>query len=109
LGVTGPAIATLISYTFYNAIRYFFLLKKFKLQPFNEKTLLTIGLAGAGYYLSYILFSHIHGFLAMALRSLFFGGLYIGGTLLLNLSPDIIPVWNTLKKKLPFPYLRSRK
>jgi O-antigen/teichoic acid export membrane protein len=109
LGVTGPAIATLISYTVYNAIRYFFLLRKFRLQPFNEKTLLTIGLAGAGYYLSYILFSHIHGFLAMALRSLFFVGFYIGGTLLLNLSPDIIPVWNTLKKKLSFPYLRSRK
>jgi O-antigen/teichoic acid export membrane protein len=109
LGVTGPAIATLISYTVYNAVRYFFLLKKFHLQPFNIKTFLTIALAGAGYYLSYILFRNIHGFLAMALRSILFGTFYIGGTLLLNLSPDIIPVWNTLKKKLMFPYLRSRK
>jgi O-antigen/teichoic acid export membrane protein len=109
LGVVGPAIATLISYTIYNAIRYLFLLKKFGLQPFNYKTGLTILLALSGYYVSYLLFRHIHGFLAMALRSLCFILIYITGTLLLKLSPDIIPVWNTLKKKLTIPYLRTRK
>jgi O-antigen/teichoic acid export membrane protein len=109
LGVVGPAIATLISYTIYNAIRYLFLLKKFKLQPFNYKTGLTVFLALSGYYVSYLLFRHIHGFLAMALRSLCFILIYISGTLLLKLSPDVIPVWNTLKKKLTIPYLRIRK
>ena len=109
LGVVGPAIATLISYTIYNAIRYIFLLKKFGLQPFNYKTGLTLLLAFAGYYCSYILFRNIHGFAAMALRSLLFLIIYVGGTLLLKLSPDVIPVWNTLKKKLMFPYLRTRK
>ena len=106
----GPAIATLISYTIYNAIRYIFLLKKFGLQPFNYKTGLTLLLAVAGYLISYLLFSHIHGFAAMALRSICFLIVYISGsTLLLKLSPDVIPVWNTLKKKLMFPYLRTRK
>jgi len=109
LGVVGPAIATLTAYTIYNAIRYIFLLKKFQLQPFNIKTGLTLLLAVAGYYFSYILFSHIHGFMAMAMRSLFFLVIYISGTLLLKLSPDVIPVWNTLKKKLVIPYLRTRK
>jgi O-antigen/teichoic acid export membrane protein len=109
LGVIGPAIATLISYSIYNAIRYIFLLRKFKLQPFNYKTGLTLLLALAGYYCSYILFSHIHGFAAMAMRSLVFLIIYIAGTLLLKLSPDVIPVWNTLKKKLAIPYLRTRK
>jgi O-antigen/teichoic acid export membrane protein len=109
MGVVGPAIATLISYTIYNAIRYFFLLKKFRLQPFNHKTGFTLLLAMMGYFLSHILFNHIHGFLAMALRSLCFLIVYAGGTLLFKLSPDVIPVWNTLKKKLAIPYLRSRK
>jgi hypothetical protein len=45
----------------------------------------------------------------MALRSMFFGLYYVGGALLLKLSPDVIPVWNTLRKKLSIPYLRSRK
>jgi O-antigen/teichoic acid export membrane protein len=109
LGVVGPAIATLISYTIYNAIRYLFLLRKFRLQPFSYKTGLTLILALSGYYVSYLLFRHIHGFTAMALRSLCFILIYISGTLLLKLSPDVIPVWNTLKKKLAIPYLRSRK
>jgi len=109
MGVVGPAIATLISYTIYNAIRYIFLLKKFGLQPFNYKTGLTLLLAFAGYYCSYIIFRNIHGFAAMALRSLLFLIIYGGGTLLLKLSPDVMPVWNTLKKKLMFPYLRTRK
>ncbi len=109
LGVVGPAIATLISYTIYNAIRYLFLLKEFKLQPFNYKTGLTVLLALSGYYICYLLFRDIHGFGAMAMRSVCFILIYITGTLLLKLSPDVIPVWKTLKKKLTNPYLRSRK
>ncbi len=109
LGVVGPAIATLISYTIYNAIRYVFLFRKFNMQPFNAKTGLTLLLAVCGYWLSYLLLSHIHGFAAMALRSFFFIIFYGSGTLLLKLSPDVLPVWNTLKKKLAIPYLRPRK
>ena len=109
MGVVGPAIATLVSYIVYNTIRYIFLLRKFNMQPFSIKTLLTIVLAISGYYLSWLLFSHIHGFLAMAVRSLFFMSFYIGGALFLKLSPDVIPVWNTLIKKLTIPYLRPRK
>jgi O-antigen/teichoic acid export membrane protein len=109
LGVVGPAIATLTSYIVYNTIRYLFLLRKFNMQPFNFKTVLTIGLALTGYLLTYLLFSHIHGFFAMTVRSLFFILFYFGGALFFKLSPDVIPVWNTLKKKLMIPYLRSRK
>jgi hypothetical protein len=66
-------------------------------------------LAATAYFISYLLFQHIHGFAAMSLRSLVFLLIYSGGTFLLKLSPDLIPVWNTLKKKLAIPYLRSRK
>jgi O-antigen/teichoic acid export membrane protein len=109
LGVVGPAIATLISYTVYNIIRYTFLLKKFGLQPFSYKTGLVLLLALSSYLISYLLFSHIHGFVAMTLRSICFIAIYGGGTILLKISPDVIPVWNTLKKKLTIPYLRTRK
>ena len=109
LGVVGPAIATLISYTIYNMIRYVFLLKKFGLQPFNYQNGPDAFAGYPGYLLSYLLFRHIHGFAAMALRSLCFLIIYISGTILLKLSPDVLPVWNTLKKKLTIPYLRSRK
>jgi O-antigen/teichoic acid export membrane protein len=100
LGVVGPAIATLIAYTIYNAIRYIFVFRKFKMQPFNYRSGLTLLLALVGFYISDVLFSKIHGFAAMAARSLIFLLIYAGGTLLLKLSPDVIPVWNTFKNKL---------
>ncbi|HVY76413.1 MAG TPA: oligosaccharide flippase family protein [Puia sp.] len=109
MGVVGPAIATLIALTVYNTIRYFFLLRKFNMQPFNSRTIFTILLALAGYFGAYLLFHSQQGLISMVLRSLFFIGIYLGGALLFKLSPDIIPVWNTLKKKMPISYLRTRK
>jgi O-antigen/teichoic acid export membrane protein len=109
LGVVGPAIATLIAYTIYNTIRYFFLYRKFNMQPFNFRTLLTLLLGAAGFFCTYFLFRGMHGLTGMFCRSLFFIVFYIFGMLSLKLSPDILPVWNTLIKKIPIPYLRSRK
>ncbi len=99
-GVMGPAIANLITFTIYNAIRYWFLIKKFQLQPFTLKTVYTIILGIAAYYCCYFLFNHIHGFAGIILRSTVYLVLFIAGTLYLKLSPDIMPVWLTLVKKL---------
>jgi O-antigen/teichoic acid export membrane protein len=109
MGVVGPAIATLIALAVYNLIRYLFLLKKFNMQPFSFRTLFTLALALGGYFCTHLLFSRIHGLSGMVCRTGFFIIFYLCGALLLKLSPDIIPVWNTLKKKIPIPYLRSRK
>lgn len=109
LGVVGPAIATLLAAVIYNAIRYTFLLRKFNMQPFNIRTVFTLLLALGGYWTAHLLFSEKTGIPGMVIRTAFFIIIYCGGALLLKLSPDIIPVWNTLKKKIPIPYLRSRK
>lgn len=99
-GVTGPAIANLITFTIYNAIRYWFLIKKFNLQPFTIKTVYTVVLAAVTFYCSYFLFKNIHGFAGMIFRSMLFLVLFIAGTLWLKLSPDLMPVWQTFKKRL---------
>lgn len=109
MGVVGPAIATLIAMTVYNTIRYSFLLRKFNMQPFNIRTIFTLLLALAGYYVTHRLFHSLHGISGLVLRTVLFMVIYLSGTLLLKLSPDIIPVWNTLRKKMTIPYLRSRK
>ena len=99
-GVTGPAIANLITFTIYNAIRYWFLIKKFNLQPFTIKTVYTVVLVAVTFYCSYFLFKNIHGFAGMIFRSMLFLVLFIAGTLWLKLSPDLMPVWQTFKKRL---------
>lgn len=99
-GVMGPAIANLITFTIYNAIRYWFLISKFNLQPFTVKTVYTLILGIASFYGCYLLFQPIHGFSGMVIRSTVFLILFITGTFSLNLSPDLLPVWQTFTKRV---------
>jgi O-antigen/teichoic acid export membrane protein len=99
-GVIGPAISNLIAFTIYNAIRYTFLWRKFNMQPFTVKTVYTLVLGGVCYATCYLLFSQYTGFGWIVLRSSVFLTLFIAGALMLKLSPDIIPVWQTVKKRI---------
>ena len=99
-GIIGPAISNLISFSIYNAIRYWFLFKKYKLQPFTLKTLYTIILGLSGYYGCYLLFNNIHGIAGMMIRSTVFVLLFGAAVIALRLSPDLLPIWHTIQKKL---------
>jgi O-antigen/teichoic acid export membrane protein len=100
LGIIGPAISNLGAFTLYNLIRYLFLWKKFRMQPFTWKTLQTILLAAACYMVTWILFRNEEGFVWIVLRSLLFSVCFISGMFLLKLSPDVQPVLKTMMKKL---------
>jgi O-antigen/teichoic acid export membrane protein len=101
-GVIGPAYSNLLSFTVFNIIRYWFLLKKFKMQPFTVKSLYTVVLAAACYFISFKLFNDRTGFGWILLRSSVFLAIYATGMFLLKLTPDAVPVLVTLKKKLGF-------
>ena len=101
-GTIGPAVADLITFTIYNGIRWTFLYRKFKLQPFDRRTLYTILLAAVVYLVVHPLFVQWHGFIWMVLRSITYIALYGAGVLVLRLSDDVSPVWNTVKKRLGF-------
>ena len=98
--ITGTALANLISISIYNAIRIIFLWKKFKLFPFTIHTLHTVLLASASYAICYFVFINIHGIAGIFLRSGAFVILYAVGTVYLKLTPDIIPVVISMKKRL---------
>ena len=100
IGINGPPIADLISFAIWNALRYYFLLSKYKLQPFNSKTLLTIVFAIVNYFTCYYLFRNQHNLVFMIIRSLLFVSMSMIEVLYFRLTPDIIPVWNTLLKKV---------
>ena len=99
-GVTGPAISNLVTFSIFNAIRYWFLVKKFNLQPFTEKTIYTIILGVAAFFICHFLFDSLHGFTGMVMRSIIFVLVFGAGSFFLRLSPDLLPVWNTFRKKL---------
>lgn len=96
----GPAIANLISFVIYNGIRYTFLLQKFGMQPFNYKTALTLLVTLACFAPAYFLFRNVSGLQWLVLRSLTFLLPFVLLTLWWELTPDVLPVWQTIKKRL---------
>ena len=101
-GIIGPAYSNLISFTVFNIIRYWFLLKRFKMQPFTDKSIYTLLLAVATYFLCYWLFNDKTGFGWIVLRSSVFISVYATGMFLLKLTPDALPVILAVKKRSGF-------
>lgn len=99
-GIIGAGYSNLISFTIYNTIRIIFLRKKFNMHPFSLKTIYAILCASVCYLICFFLFQSFHGFLFLALKSIFFIGIYLFSILYFKLSPDFIPVWITIKKRL---------
>jgi O-antigen/teichoic acid export membrane protein len=97
--IIGPGIANLISMTVYNMIRLIFLWKKFGLFPFTKQTIYTLLLAAICFAICYFSFSNIHGLAGLFTRSMAFCLLYGAGVIYLKLTPDILPVWATIKKR----------
>lgn len=97
--MTGPALANLIAIAVYNFIRIFFLWKKFRLFPFSRQSVYVVIAAAATYGICYVAFRHIHGLGGLFLRSLLFVLLYGGVVVGFRLSPDIMPVWVSIKNR----------
>jgi O-antigen/teichoic acid export membrane protein len=99
LDVVGPAIANLFAIIVYNGIRYVFLLRKFNMQPFTVKSLYALLLGAACFVICFFLFNNFQGFGWIVLRSAVFSLLFAAGVLYLKLSPDVLPVLETIKKR----------
>ena len=99
-GITGTALAQLISIGCYNIFRLFFLWKQFKLQPFSAKSLYTLVLAAGAWGLCYLLFDHWSGWMALTLQSLAFIFVYGAGVFYLQLTPDLKEVIASLRKRI---------
>ncbi|MFZ4768969.1 MAG: lipopolysaccharide biosynthesis protein [Ferruginibacter sp.] len=101
-GLIGPAIANLLSFTVYNFVRYWFLWKKFHLQPFSIKTLEVIILSISIYVFVYYLLNNIEGLLGLILRTTFYLILFLPAVFYRNISPDLKPIINTALKRLGY-------
>jgi O-antigen/teichoic acid export membrane protein len=100
LGMVGPAIADLFTFTVYNGIRWAYLYRKFKLQPFTIHSLYTLLLGGVDFLICEQAFGSRYGLLWLFVRSISFLVIYAGGVVILKLSEDIRPVWETIRKRI---------
>jgi O-antigen/teichoic acid export membrane protein len=100
MGLIGTAVANLIAFTIYNLVRYLFLLKKFKMQPFTAKSLYAIIIAALCFAICYVLFNDKTGLIWLFIRSLVFILLFVSAVFAMNLTPDLKPVLQTIKRRL---------
>jgi O-antigen/teichoic acid export membrane protein len=99
-GISGAAFAHLVSIIIYNAIRIIFLWKNFRLFPFTMKTIYAILWAGACFAVCYFTFQNLQGWLALFVRSIVFMVIYVAGAIYFKLSPDIIPVVQSIRNRM---------
>ena len=99
-GLIGPAVANLISFSIYNAIRFWFLWKKFNLQPFSFKTIEVIIGAVLFYLIVNTLLASMEGLLGLILRTSIFAILLVALIYVRNISPDFKPVLKNLLLKI---------
>jgi len=98
-GIIGAGYSNVISFTVYNFIRIIFLQRKFKMHPFSYKTLYSIIIAIICFYICYYTFINFHGFFAIVLKSSVFIALYVGAIIYFDLTPDALPVIDSIKKR----------
>lgn len=99
-GIIGAGYSNLASMMVYNSIRIIYLQRKYKMHPFDTKTLYAIMVAIVCYVICFYAFNMIHGFIGIALRSLVFMFLFGGSIVYFDLTPDVVPVWKTIRKRV---------
>lgn len=98
-GIIGSAFAELTAYSIYNFIRYEFLRRKFNMQPFTIKTVISILIAILAYAFSYYIFNGMSGWMGIILRSVMFSTIMIISVFSFNLTPDAGQLYNNFKEK----------
>jgi O-antigen/teichoic acid export membrane protein len=98
--ILGPAIANIVSFTIYNALRIGFLWNRYKMQPFSMKSLEIIVIAVAAYFVVYLSLGTMAGLPGLVLRTVLYMGLFLACFYWRKISPDFMPVVHTVMKKL---------
>lgn len=99
-GIIGAAYATLISGSIYNAIRIWYIYKKYHMQPFDIKTLKAVVSAVSLYFIVYLITPGLTGWSGMIGKSIIFSSLFVAVTYYLDLTPDLVPIINSVKARL---------
>jgi O-antigen/teichoic acid export membrane protein len=102
-GIIGSAFAELVAYSIYNFIRFEFLRRKFNMQPFDQKTVLSLLVAGGAYACCYFVLGEVSGWTGIILRTAVFSGIMIASVFALKLTPDAMQLYDNFKQK----YLRK--
>lgn len=100
LGLTGAAVAALLSITAYNLFNLLLVWKKFDMQPFSRQTIFVVLLAAGGMLMVQFIPDMGFPLLNIVLRSGLFALIFSSLVLRLRISEDIDNLWLSLKEKV---------
>jgi O-antigen/teichoic acid export membrane protein len=100
LGISGAALATLLSISGYNAVSLWFVWLKFHLLPFTTDTLKTIGLALAAYLIAVFLPVSGHDLFDLILRSGLFALIFVILVLRFRVSEDLNGLAQMIRRRM---------
>ena len=89
IGVMGPAWGSLIAIVVFNALRFGFLWKLFKLQPFTRHNVLALVIGVAAFLAVYLVPSTGNIYADVAIQSALYAILFGGAILYFRISPDL--------------------
>jgi len=96
IGVMGPAWGGLMAILLFNALRFLFLWKFFRLQPFSTRNAQAL-LIGAVVFAMVFFVPHTHNlFIDVGLRSMLFIGIYAWLILRFRVSEDINGMYRSI-------------
>ena len=98
-GLIGSAYAQLISFSIYNYIRFEFIRRKFNMQPFDMKTVITLLLTAVAFGISYWIGGFFERWVSIIVKFVLFSTMMVSGIFLFRLSPDAHQLWDKWKVK----------
>jgi len=101
-GITGSAIATLLSITIYSVAKLMFVVKRMHLYPFTIQTVYSIIITAILFVLFYFWKFPFHPIIGIVLKSILVTILYVYINYRFSISKEINQVLNSLIKKLKF-------
>lgn len=98
-GIIGSAFAELAAYSIFNFIRFEFLRRKFRMQPFTGKTMISLLLGIVAFAICYYSFKDIAGWTGIILRGTSFSVIMIAGIFYGKLTPDAHQLFEVVKSR----------
>jgi len=99
-GVSGAALATLISLTLFNMAKLLYVKKKFGIWPFTIQDLYIVILAGLFGIIAFIMPSGENPYFQIAIRTIVFSILFWPTIVYFNFSPKITEIYQQVWKKI---------
>ena len=99
-GVSGAALATLISLTLFNMAKLLYVKKKFGIWPFTIQDLYIVILAGLFGIIAFIMPSGENPYFQIAIRTIVFSILFWPTIVYFNFSPKVTEIYQQVWKKI---------